>query len=103
MILAQEVEALVWNRNATFIRVDGAEGKILRRCLTLRQHIEEGRFTENDKSTQSTESAACQQIPTRDLINDTLNVISDQTEKKKSQEQFEQTNSLIFTVYEVAL
>lgn len=48
MVLAQEVEALVWDGHAALVWVDGAEGEILRRRLALRQHVEEGRFAEND-------------------------------------------------------
>lgn len=52
MILAQKVEALVRNRHTALVRVDGAEGEVLRRRLTLRQHVEEGRFTVNDIDTR---------------------------------------------------
>lgn len=46
MVLAEEVKALIWNGHTTLIRVDGAKGKILSRCLTLCQNIEERRLSE---------------------------------------------------------
>lgn len=41
MVLAEKVVALIWNGHTALVWVDGAKGKILSRCLTLRQNIEE--------------------------------------------------------------
>lgn len=41
VVLAQEVITFIWNGHAALVRVDGAERKVLRCCLTLSQNIEE--------------------------------------------------------------
>lgn len=41
MVLAEEVKALIWNGHTALVWVNGAKGKILSRCLTLCQNIEE--------------------------------------------------------------
>lgn len=41
MVLAEKVKTLIWNGHTALIWVDGAKRKILSRCLTLCQNIEE--------------------------------------------------------------
>lgn len=49
MVLAEEVEALIRNGHTALVWVDGAKGKILSRCLTLCQNVEERRLSVNHK------------------------------------------------------
>lgn len=47
---AEEIIALVWNGHSAFIWVNGAEGEIFSRSLTLCQHVEKRRLPENENS-----------------------------------------------------
>lgn len=40
--LAEEIIAFIWNGHSAFIWVNGAEGEIFSRRLTLCQHVEKG-------------------------------------------------------------
>jgi len=50
--LAQIVVALVRDGHPALVRVDGAEGEILRRRLALGQHVEEGGLPAVGRNTQ---------------------------------------------------
>lgn len=52
MELAQIVVALVRDGHPALVRVDGAEGEILRRRLALGQHVEEGGLPVVGRNTQ---------------------------------------------------
>lgn len=51
---AEEIIALVWNGHSAFIWVNGAEGEIFSRSLTLCQHVEKRRLPENENSCEPT-------------------------------------------------
>lgn len=48
--LAEEIIAFIWNGHSAFIWVNGAEGEIFSRRLTLCQHVEKGWLPENKKT-----------------------------------------------------
>lgn len=50
--LAEEIIAFIWNGHSAFIWVNGAEGDIFCRGLTLCQHIEEGWLPENKNTSE---------------------------------------------------
>lgn len=50
---AEEIIALVWDGHSAFIWVNGAEGEIFSRSLTLCQHVEKRRLPENENSCEA--------------------------------------------------
>lgn len=55
---AEEIIALVWDGHSAFIWVNGAEGEIFSRSLTLCQHVEKRRLPENENSCEPSEAPA---------------------------------------------
>lgn len=51
--LAEEIIAFIWNGHSAFIWVNGAEGEIFSRSLTLCQHVEKGWLPENKNSCET--------------------------------------------------
>lgn len=57
--LAEEIIAFIWNGHSAFIWVNGAEGEIFSRRLTLCQHVEKGWLPENKNSCETNPVSKC--------------------------------------------
>lgn len=66
--LAEEIIAFIWNGHSAFIWVNGAEGEIFSRRLTLCQHVEKGWLPENKNSCETNPVWKCWRAQTDGLI-----------------------------------
>lgn len=81
---AEEIIALVWDGHSAFIWVNGAEGEIFSRSLTLCQHVEKRRLPENENSCEADPSEG--PVVRRDILKrhgNLRNTVSSSSEMRK--------------------